>query len=77
MNNKNTMKVVIVSDIGYEKLIAEIYYDDAFIGLIQQEEGKNNLKVEFSNSNTPISLESLQEALQVAKGKLLQQHRDS
>ncbi|KEA53970.1 hypothetical protein DT73_04030 [Mangrovibacter sp. MFB070] len=72
MNNKNTMKVVIASDIGYEKLIAEIYCDDAFIGLIHQEEGENNLKVEFSNSNTPISLEWLQEALQVAKEKLLQ-----
>lgn len=72
MNNKNTMKVVIASDINYEKLIAEIYCDDAFIGLIQQEEGKNNFKIEFSNSNTPISLEWLQEALQVAKEKLLQ-----
>ncbi len=66
------MKVVIASDRDYENLITEIYCNDAFIGLTQQEEGKNNFKVEFSNSNTPISLEWLQEVLQVAKEKLLQ-----
>lgn len=48
MINKHQLKIIVASDVDYEKLIAEIYCGEEFIALLQQEDGENNIKVEFS-----------------------------
>ena len=70
MTRPNQLKIVIASDVDYEKLIAEIYCDDEFIALIHQENGMQDLQVEFHIKTKSISLEWLQIALQEARDKL-------
>ncbi|AWK43212.1 hypothetical protein GPY51_22615 [Photorhabdus laumondii subsp. laumondii] len=71
MNNRYQLKIVIASDIDYECLVAEIYCNGEFFALLQQEEGVENIKVEFSPSTRIIDLDWLQYALSKAKEHLL------
>lgn len=73
MNFKDQLKIIIASDVDYEKLIAEIYRNDEFIALLQQEDGADNIKVEFSPDLVSLNLEWFQNALNKAKNKLLEQ----
>jgi hypothetical protein len=72
MNSKAQLKIVIASDIDYEELIAEIYCNDEFIALLQQEDGIDNIKVEFSPNLASLNFDWLQNALNEAKRKLLE-----
>ncbi len=45
MNKK--FNIIISSDDEYEDLCAEIYYEKQFIAILTQEEGFENLKIEF------------------------------
>lgn len=47
MRNTPALQITIASDVDYDKLIAEIYCDDRFVALISQEDGSNNLVLEF------------------------------
>jgi hypothetical protein len=40
-------RIIISSDDEYEDLCAEIYYEDQFIAILTQEQGFENLKIEF------------------------------
>ncbi len=40
-------EVVVSSDIQYEKLCAEIYYNGDFVGIITQEKGLENAIIEI------------------------------
>ena len=71
MTNKNQLKIVVASDVDYEELISEIYCDGKFIGLLQQDNGKENLKIELSPDLKSIDFEWFQNALSEAKSKLL------
>ncbi len=71
MNDDSKIKIIIASDIDYENLIAEIYCNDKFIALLQQEDSKDVIKVEFSPNIKIINLELLQNVLIEAKNKLL------
>jgi hypothetical protein len=71
MNFKDQLKIIIASDIDYEKLIAEIYCNDEFIALLQQEDGIDDIKVEFSSNINALDLDWLQNALHEARKKLL------
>lgn len=71
MNFKDQLKIIIASDIDYEKLIAEIYCNDEFIALLQQEDGIDDIKVEFSSNINALDLDWLQNALYEARKKLL------
>ncbi|WJY13385.1 hypothetical protein PCO82_12385 [Pectobacteriaceae bacterium CE90] len=73
MNFKDQLKIIIASDIDYEKLIAEIYCNDEFIALLQQEDGINDIKVEFSSNINALDFDWLQNALNEARKKLLNQ----
>jgi len=73
MNYKDHLKVVIASDVDYENLIAEIYRNDEFIAILQQEDGINDIKVEFSSNISALNFDWLQNALNEAKRKLLDQ----
>lgn len=73
MNCKDHLKIVIASDVDYENLIAEIYRNDEFIALLQQEDGVNDIKIEFSSDISAMNLDWLQNALNEAKRRLLEQ----
>ncbi|QDQ28440.1 hypothetical protein FNU76_19915 [Chitinimonas arctica] len=47
----NTVKIQVCSDTDFEQLIAEIYIDDKFVALVSQDEGVDNLRVEFPGSD--------------------------
>lgn len=38
---------LIANDYEHEKVFVEIYFDDKFVALINQENGLNNLEIEF------------------------------
>lgn len=42
---------VISSDIEYEKLVAELYYNDQFLLLLDREDGRDKVKVAFPTEN--------------------------
>lgn len=70
MTKANQLRIIIVSDVDYEYLIAEIYCDGEYIALIHQENGLDNLQVEFPGRSISCNLEWLQKALQEARIKL-------
>ncbi|HEJ9031768.1 TPA: hypothetical protein SML49_002640 [Serratia marcescens] len=71
MTNKHQLKIIVSSDVDYKKLIAEIYCDEEFIALLQQEDGDNNIKVEFSPNIGVVDFDWLQQALLEARRTLL------
>lgn len=71
MSHRDQLKIVIASDIDYENLVAEIYYKDEFIALLQQENGIDDIRVEFSHNIQPLNVDWLQNALTEAKKKLI------
>lgn len=72
--NKSRIKLIVggLDDEGYEELVVFIYIDDIYFALINQEKGKDNLEIEFSNSKMEkIELELMNEALYYAKEEIL------
>jgi hypothetical protein len=41
------LRIQIASDTGYERVYAEVYLEDHFICLVSQEEGQDQLYIEF------------------------------
>lgn len=69
---------LICSDTDYEKLVAEIYFDGKFVALISQENGAENLKLEFSEKvknesavTRIVDLSGFIQVLGLARDKLL------
>lgn len=73
MHYADSLKIIISSDVDYENLIAEIYCDDIFIALLQQENGINDIRIEFSSEINTVNFDWFQNALNEAKKKLLNQ----
>jgi len=73
MHYADSLKIIISSDVDYEYLIAEIYFDDILIALLQQENGINDIRIEFSSDINTINFDWFQNALNEAKKKLLNQ----
>lgn len=71
MTNKYRLKVTVASDVDYDELIAEVYCNGDFASLLQQEDGKENLKIEFSPNLKSVDLEWFQDALREARSALL------
>ncbi|MBK0093344.1 hypothetical protein [Erwinia sp. S59] len=71
MTTKHQLKIIVASDVDYEKIIAEIYCDGAFIALLQQEGDDNKVKVEFSQDIGVVDFDWLQQALLEARRTLL------
>ena len=44
---KSKFKITICSDVDYEELIAEIYYDEIYVGLLNQDRGPDQLEIEL------------------------------
>ena len=43
----NKFKIIISSDLDYEELCAEIYFENQFVSIITQENGFENLMIEI------------------------------
>lgn len=73
MHYSDSLKIIVSSDVDYESLIAKIYFDDILIALLQQENGINDIRIEFSSDINTINFDWFQNALNEAKKKLLNQ----
>lgn len=66
--------VTVVSLPSYNELVAEIYVNDKFVGLLSQENGPENTLLELAVSNVSeqpkISLRTFEKALEEAKQRL-------
>ena len=71
--------IIVLSDVDYEDLIAEMYIDGQFIGVLSQESGFQNLQVELhrgdGQSPLAISYDRLQHLLLKAKERLWELRR--
>lgn len=72
------IRTVLSSDPDYEKLIVEMYYDDKFIALLNQDDGLENVKIEFPSPCcdeqsiiSKMSLQEFEECLEASKNRLL------
>ena len=72
---KNKYEIQIMSDVDYEELIVEINYEGKYLALIDQEEGKNSLRIQFNDSLKDLifSYTELLDVLSEAKKQLLEE----
>ena len=73
--NNNIMKnfqILIGSPVDYEELVAYIVINGKYVALLNQDEGIENLKIEFFEDSdvNKFRLDSLLEAIEAAKNKL-------
>ena len=66
-------QIIIGSPVDYEELVAYITIDDQYIALLNQDEGKDKMKIEFFDEPIiqPLYLNVFYEALQKAHEELL------
>ena len=77
MNNSG-IELLLSSDCDYEELTVEIYYDGKFIALLNQDNGLDNLRIEFPTSTVAdetlvlrkMDLAILEQALILAKKRI-------
>jgi hypothetical protein len=70
---KNEYQIIIGSPVNYEELVAYIVINDQHVALINQDEGKDKLKIEFFDEPKikEVYFNVFIEALQEAKNELL------
>jgi hypothetical protein len=66
-------RVVIGSPVAYEELVAYIVIKDVYIALLQIENGKDNMVLEFfeDTANQKVDLKDFLDAVEEAKADLL------
>ncbi|MGQ7273396.1 hypothetical protein [Marinobacter sp. V034] len=71
---KSDWDTIILSEPGYEHLVAELHFDDQFLLLLDREEGRENLCIALPGSDgklgTRISLDDFIEQLKSAAENL-------
>ncbi len=71
---KNHFKIIISSDLDYEELCAEIYFNDQFVAMLMQEKGFENLELEIYPSENKktwlFKFSEFEKILKKAKEKL-------
>jgi len=72
------IEVLISSDSRYEKVIAELYCFGKFVALLNQDEGVNDIAIEFPGANLDenmvlrkLDLVTFEEGLMLAKQRLV------
>jgi hypothetical protein len=77
MAHDGVFPVVIASDTGHERVVAEIYYGDVFVALISQERGVGEFEIEFAGVGLveslvvrKVGLEGFLRAVEEGKGRL-------
>lgn len=75
--NDSGIEVLLSSDSDYEELTAEIFYNGKFVALLNQDNGVENLRIEFPATNVEedmvlrrIDLATFEEGLELAKKKI-------
>jgi len=75
--NDSGIKILLSSDSDYEELTAEIFYNGKFIALLNQDDGVENLRIEFPATNVEedmvlrqIDLATFEKGLELAKKKV-------
>ncbi len=66
-------RIEVCSDLDYEEMVADIYYDGQAIGIITQEEGRDKMKIKLYQlgiSALDIPLEDYIKALLEAQQRL-------
>jgi hypothetical protein len=77
MRTSPVLEVTIASDTDYKDLVAEIYCDGKFVALINQDNGVDDLRLEFPAHSKPsavcssVGLDWFVDAIQKAKDHLL------
>jgi hypothetical protein len=73
INMKSKIEIIIGSPIDYEELVAYVVIDDQHVCLLNQDAGKDKLKVEFFDEPKikEIDYNTLIEALMMARETLL------
>lgn len=73
MTNKK-FRIIIVGDLDYNDLVADIYFEDYLVAMLTQEEGFENLKILIyppKNAEAwDFRFDELQEAMMHAKNRL-------
>ncbi len=76
----NNYKVSFGEEPGYSDFTAEIVYQNRFFGLVTQEDGFNNLRLEIfpkeGDTKWDVSLEEFLEVLDYAKKRLWELRKD-
>lgn len=74
---KSGIEILISSDLSYEKLVVEFYFEGKFIALLNQDDGLDNLKIEFPGPGLvedlvirKIDLAVFEKALELAKSAI-------
>jgi hypothetical protein len=77
-NKMDKLKIRIGSDVDYERVFAEIYSNDKFVAMINQEKGPNHMVIDFPDSPDRVKMVDLEwflNALEEAKAKLMDGNR--
>ena len=75
--NDSGIEILLSSDSDYEELTAEIFFNGKFIALLNQDEGVENLRIEFPATDAKenmvlrhIDLATFEKGLELAKKKI-------
>lgn len=72
-------RIDIGSDLEYEDLVADIYFEDRFVAMLTQEQGFENLEIEIYPPETQkfwvFKFSEFDEAIQYAKRRLWELRR--
>ena len=73
-------KILVSSDLNYNDLCAEIYYDDQFVGIMTQEQGFENLEIEIyplpNQQHWTFKLIDFEEVIKSAKETLWEMRKE-
>jgi|GEM_PF-5590570 len=71
-------EVILASSSQYSELVAEIYFDGAFVALLNKEKGADNIELELADASVDqsmvcrnLDLKSLLAAVEVARQRLI------
>ncbi len=74
----DTFEFLVASDIDYDKLIVEIYFEGRFVALLNQDRGPDNVTIEFPSPDQSdsaivraVPLDGFMEAISRARDLLL------
>lgn len=72
MMKDGDLEVRICSDLSYEELTAELYYQDTFLAMLSQEDGKGQFKIHFfpSELESHMPLDLFVRVLEMAQEEL-------
>lgn len=81
--NDSDIEILLSSDSEHDKLTAEIFYKEKFIALLNQDDGGENLRIEFPAANVKedrvlrqIDLATFERGVDLAKKRLINKIRE-